>query len=419
MQDALPSMRGSRIYFHASIDGNMRFLRIIPSLDPRGGGPMEAARGIDKALGAMRHDVEVATLDAPDAGSFLGEYPAQVHALGPARSAYRYSPRLLPWLRSNTHRFDAVIVDGLWQYHGFAAWRALAGKKTPYFVYTHGMLDPWFKRAYPLKHFKKWLYWPWGDYRLLRDARAVLFTCEEERRLARQSFWLYRAKEAVSSLGIEQPPGDPDGALAAAFRAKYPELAGKRLMLYLSRIHEKKGCDLLIDAFARVSAKHADLQLVIAGPDQTGWQAGLQAQAAAAGIADRITWPGMLRGDDKWGAFHACEVFCLPSHQENFGIVVAEALGCGKPVLISDKVNIWREVEEDAAGIVDDDSLEGTERSLGKWLSMTAPERQQMENAAAQCFASRFQIEHVVQGLLGIIESRLAEAASHGKVGKC
>ena len=83
--------------------------------------------------------------------------------------------------------------------------------------------------------------------------------------------------------------------------------------------------------------------------------------------ASRESWhstghslPGMLQGDMKWGALNAAEVFCLPSHQENFGIAVAEALGCGTPVLISDKVNIWREIEADGAGLVDDDTVDGT-----------------------------------------------------------
>ena len=76
--------------------------------------------------------------------------------------------------------FDAVIINGLWQYHSFGAWRALRGTATPYYVFPHGMLDPWFKRSFPLKHLKKWLYWPWAEYRVLRDARAVIFTCEAE-----------------------------------------------------------------------------------------------------------------------------------------------------------------------------------------------------------------------------------------------
>lgn len=382
----------------------MKILHLISSIDPEGGGPMEGVRQLAPVMGRLGVEVEVACLEAPDAG-YLADFPATVHALGPARLKYGYGPRLLPWLRANRTRFDAVIVDGLWQYHGFAAWRALAGTDTPYFVFTHGMLDPWFKRTYPLKHLKKWLYWPWAEYRLLRDARAVVFTCEEERRLAPQSFWLYRANEVVTAFGTRQPPQDPDGSLARAFVAQHPELAGKRLLLFLSRIHEKKGCDLLIEAFARVAGQHADLHLVMAGPDQSGWQAKLQQQAARLGIADRITWPGMLKGDAKWGAFHACEVFCLPSHQENFGIVVAEALACGKPVLISDKVNIWREIAEDGAGIVRNDDVRGTVDALSTWLTMPAARQDAMCHAARACFESRFRIERVAASLVGILQA--------------
>ena len=113
---------------------------------------------------------------------------------------------LLPLLMNlDRAQFDAVIVHGLWQYSSFGVWRALAGTDTPYFVFPHGMLDPWFKRTYPAKHFKKLLYWPWAEYRVLRDAAAVLFTSEEERRLARESFALYRAREVVVNYGTAAP----------------------------------------------------------------------------------------------------------------------------------------------------------------------------------------------------------------------
>lgn len=373
---------------------------------------MEGARNIDAALAGLGVNVEVVTLDRPGAGDFMGTYPAQVHALGPSRTGYRYNPQLVAWLKANRRRFDAVIVNGLWQYHGFAAWRALAGTDTPYFVFTHGMLDPWFKHTYPLKHLKKWLYWPWADYRLLRDARAVLFTSEEERVLARESFWLYRCNEVVASYGTAAPPADA-GALSARFLEKHPELHGKRIVLFLSRIHEKKGCDLLVEAFARVARDHPDLHLVMAGPDQTGWAAELKRQAQALGIAGRITWPGMLQGEDKWGAFHAAEVFCLPSHQENFGIVVAEALGCGKPVLISNKVNIWREVKADGAGIVRDDTLEGTTDALRTWLALSPAERGAMGEAARRSFEARYRIEQVAAGLIEIINSHISQHAGN------
>ena len=128
--------------------------------------------------------------------------------LGPPHFGYAYNSRLVPWLRAHHGDYDAAVVNGIWQYHSFAAWRALRQSNTPYVIFTHGMLDPWFKRQYPLKHLKKWMYWPWAEYRVLRDARAVLFTCESERLLARGSFWLYRCQEQVVSYGTARPGGD-------------------------------------------------------------------------------------------------------------------------------------------------------------------------------------------------------------------
>jgi glycosyltransferase involved in cell wall biosynthesis len=191
------------------------------------------------------------------------------------------------------------------------------------------MLDPWFKNEYPLKHAKKWLYWAWAEYRVLRDAKAVIFTTEEERVLARTSFWLYNVKEAVVNYGTADPGPVTDSA-KAAFSTKFPQLNGKRLLLYLGRIHRKKGCDLLIRAFADIIRSDDDsFRLVMAGPDATNWRPELVALSKKLGIADRISWPGPLEGELKWGAFGAAEAFVLCSHQENFGIAVAEALGCG------------------------------------------------------------------------------------------
>lgn len=391
----------------------MKLLRLIPSLNPRAGGPIEGARQIDTVLAQSGVRVEVVTLDAPDAGDFLHAYPAPVHALGPSKGGYRYNSHLVPWLRTNRSRFDAVIVNGLWQYQGLAAWRALAGTDTPYFVFPHGMLDPWFKHSYPLKHLKKWLYWPWAEYRVLRDARAVLFTCEEERRLARESFWMYHCNEIVTSYGTSDPPVR-DLAAEDRFITKHPELHGKRVVLFLSRIHEKKGCDLLVDAFAHAASSDPKLHLVMAGPDQTGWQARLQQRAETLGVDERITWPGMLQGSAKWAAFRIADVFCLPSHQENFGIVVAEALGCGAPVLISDKVNIWREIQADGAGIVNPDTAEGTLAGLVTWLNLPTSQQQVMAAAARACFERRYRIEQVAKDLINIISDQLQAGPNRG-----
>uniref|UniRef100_E1T8G9 Glycosyl transferase group 1 n=1 Tax=Burkholderia sp. (strain CCGE1003) TaxID=640512 RepID=E1T8G9_BURSG len=382
----------------------MKILHVLASVDPRAGGPVEGVRRSGVAMQNAGHDIEVATCDSPD-DAYLATFPFPVHAFGPTSNRYSYSAHLSPWLARHAKRFDAVIVHGLWQYHGFATWKALHDSDVPYYVYAHGMLDPWFKQAYPLKHLKKWLYWPWAEYRVLRGARAVIFTTEEERTRARQSFWLYQARERIVPFGTTVPEVDA-ASVREAFLQAVPAARDKRVVLFLGRVHAKKGCDLLIDAFARVAQRDPALHLVIAGPDETGWVASLRSQAQAAGISHRLSLPGMLQGDLKWGAFHASDVFALPSHQENFGVAVAEALGCGLPALISDKVNVWREIEEDGAGLVVPDTVEGTEQSLVRWLELDATAREAMRVQAARTFNARFRVETMVSALTALLETK-------------
>ena len=386
----------------------MRILNVIRSLNPVHGGPAEGLRQSVLATAQMGHTEEVLTLDDP-AAPWLKDHPAAVHALGPVSSHYGYCPALVPWLKSRAGSYDAVVVHGLWQYHGLAVWRALHDHRVPYFVYYHGMLDPWFKRRYPLKHLKKWLYWPWADYRLVRDAKAVLCTAEEEVRLAAQSFWLYRARPAVVGYGVTlRPQTRAAHALAADFGAAFPEVRGKRLVLFLGRLHPKKGCDLLVQAMARRASQDPDLHLVMAGPDLDGWGTPLHDLATQLGMADRITWTGMLQGDLKWGALHAAEVFALPSHQENFGIAVVEALSVGLPVLISQRVNIWREIVADGAGFADLDTVAGTEAILERWLGLESPQRLQMRARAQDCYRARFQMDAAAQRLIATIAPFIA-----------
>ena len=370
---------------------------MVQTLDPSTGGVARAVDTLSLALVRLGHQVAIVALDEQGV-PWLKQVQVPVHPLGAGLTSYRYSKHLLPWLRKHGGDYDRVIVHGIWQYLSFAAWRRCAGTKIPYYVFPHGMLDPWFKRTFPLKHLKKWLYWPWADYRVLRDARAVIFTSEEERREARNSFWLYRAREIVSPLGVEAPPSHNAGA-GNLFFEKYPELRNTRILFFLGRLHPKKGCDLLLDAFSRATDSH--LSLVLAGPDQIGWEKELRARAGP--LNQRIIFPGMLEGEMKRGAFAAAEAFILPSHQENFGMSVAEALSFGLPVLTSNRVNIWREIEADRAGYVENDDLTGTIRLIERWLSTNDAERATMRENARRCFQSRFEINHAAASLVRLL----------------
>ncbi len=389
----------------------MRLLNVIRSVDPASGGMAEGLRQSVLATRAMGHDEEVLTLDAPHE-DFVRSFPATTHAIGPAAGLYGHSARLVPWLRDNAPLYDAVVVHGLWQFHSLAVHRALRGGPVPYFIYPHGMLDPWFKRHYPLKHLKKWLYWPWADYRVLRDAAAVLFTAAEEAKLAAQSFWLYRAKPAVVGYGVAL--GEPSQlGSAEEFTQTWPETRDRRIVLFLGRLHAKKGGDLLIEAFAQLASSEPDLHLVMAGPDdRSGLRAELEALAVRLGVAHRVTWTGMLGGSAKWSALKAAEVFALPSHQENFGIAVVEALAMGVPVLISDKVNIWREIVDGGAGVAGSDTVAGTVQSLQRWLALSTTQREAMKLHAAACYQQHF---HMASAARRLIDTITPHAGGHAR----
>ncbi len=323
-----------------------------------------------------------------------GRRAGQVHPLGPTRTGFRYSPQLVPWLRANRHKYDCAIVHGIWLFPTYGTWRALRGTRLPYFVYTHGSLDPAHRDVMPGKQAKKMLVWMSHERRVLRDARAVFFTCELERDLARNSFWppLGEVDNVIVPYCVASPPGDV-ARQTSAFRQRFPELFGKRLVLFLSRIDPKKGADLLIRAFADVKNGDPNAHLVMAGSGEPQYEAELKAMASGSGLDGRITWTGMLTGDLKWGAFREADAFALISHQENYGIAVVEALGCGVPILTTDKVNIWPTIEKTRSGLVGRDNLDSARDMLSRWLRISAADRDACRQNARACFKIDFSLE--------------------------
>lgn len=387
----------------------IRLLEIVATADPASGGPIEGILRQESWLVDAGIDRHVVTCD-PLGAAYLDHLSLKVLPMGhPSRPLDRgrilrfgYTSRLVPWIRDNLSSFDAVIVDGLWNYASVAASLTLPNAGVPYFLYSHGMMDPWFRKSSPLKHFLKQASWCAFEGRLARHARAVLFTTDEEMRLADGQFWGHPYHGEVVGYGTSPPPL-PTSAQESAFHAAVPSLGRNPYILFLSRIHVKKGCDLLLHAYARCVAELGNVQLVIAGPDRDGLQSELAAQARNLGIEDRVHWPGMLEGDAKWGALRGASAFILPSHQENFGIAVVEALACGIPVLTTDKVNIWREVLAGGAGLISSDTVEGIESLLSRFNSMSAEGSLRMGAAGKDVFEAHFDVKTTVQTLIGLI----------------
>lgn len=388
----------------------MKILRVIATLDPRHGGPAAGLRAITPELTKLGHETTFVSLDAPERAAHF-RVDAPVEALGPGRGGYVYSPKLEPWLRRNAGRFDAVFVHGLWQHHGRSVRAALAGSPVPYFVFPHGMLDPWFRDAYPLKHAKKWVYWQLCERHVLRDAAAVFFTCDEERRLARESFRPYACNERVVAYGTAGPT-QQSAEQVAAWRAAMPELGTQPFWLFLGRIHPKKGVDLLLRAYGEHAAGNGNPPaLVIAGPcADAEYRAALDKIVKTLPAGCRVLWPGMLEGARKWGALRRAEVFILPSHQENFGLAVVESLAVGTPVLISRKVNISEEIESEGAGLVETDDLSGTIRLLARWQALSAADRATMSRAASNLFSDRYEISRVARSLVQAVTPFLSSS---------
>jgi glycosyltransferase involved in cell wall biosynthesis len=468
-------------------------LNIIASLDPKTGGTSQGIRNSVCALQELHILNEVVCCDSPDE-IWIKNDPFPIHSLGPGKFGYAYTAKLQPWLEKNLPRFDAVIVHGLWQWPVQATIRAFkklkansppATRHLPLFIMPHGMLDPWFQRdkSRRLKAIRNSIYWWLFERHAVNSADAILFTCEEEIRLARTTFSGYRPKREINiGYGIAKPPVF-ELRMREAFQGKCPELGNNPYLLFLGRIHPKKGVDLLIRAFAEVlkteKLKTPLPHLVIAGP---GWDTSygrqmrqlidtanaelakkyhldlttertetseekqiarmhslhecgglqedfrkpacsspafhLQFQHVAENIhayypencnlktenSPRIHAVNMLEGDAKWGAFYGCEAFVLPSHQENFGISVVEALACNKPVLISNKVNIWREIAQDGAGLVEADSVDGTARLLNRFL--VGEIKSGVGEYFSDCFRRKFEIQQASRKLLEALKSK-------------
>lgn len=396
----------------------MRLIRAIPTLDPRWGGPCQGIRSSVVPLARAGLISEVLCADSPDA-HWLEADRFPIKALGPARCGYSYSPRMRPWLEVNLHRFDAVIVHTLWQWHGAAVLFALnkvrrqRGASPALFVMPHGGLDPWYQRdkSRRLKALRNIVYWWVIERRLINSADALLFTSVEEGELARTTFPGYAPKrEFCVKYGIPAAPAFRE-EMDQAFRAVVPDLPRERpYFLYLGRIHPKKGVDWLVEAYAQVLATASPAKnvpaLVIAGPGGDSAFGGAVKQAVPRnGLEGHVHFTGMLEGDSKWGALYGCEAGVMCSHQENFGISLVEALSCDRPVLITNKVNIWREIEADGGGFVAEHSPAAFARLLQEW---TQEKREHRRLSPRNCYEKNFGIEQHAETFASVIKSVLA-----------
>jgi glycosyltransferase involved in cell wall biosynthesis len=376
----------------------MRILHVINTVDPSWGGTVTCVRQLGTAMLRRGHSVEVASLSDPPTNAEVAKFPVKSVPLGPGVLKYSFSLRAIRWFLQNASSYDVFVVNGLWQFQGIVAAAAAWLFRKPYVVYVHGMLGPLGKSNY-WKFVKKFLYWTLVEYWVVRGANFTIFTSREEAVMARGFFPFYRWREAVVENGVDIPPASASRGVPGLV-ARHPAVKGKIIVLFLGRLTSGKGCDILIEAFAKTFQRDAHYHLMIVGPDDnTGYTAKLKNQASELGIGNQVTWTGLLLGEDKEAAFSIASVFVSPSHHENFGMAVVEALCRGLPVIATKKINIHSMLSSMSAAIICDDTVEGISQALREWMAMTKDAKESLRTRQLEAFERLFSIERAAEKL--------------------
>lgn len=327
-------------------------------LDPvRDGGMVPSILGFTRAL-AREHDGIRVVTPTPSRLDLLDIDPT-LTLVGPA-------PNLEPWVR----QASIVHIHGLWQKHGRVGARLARKHRVPYLVAAHGMADPWALRQ---KAWKKQIY-----ARLIEDRNLQHAACLHA--LARPEVQSLRALAprtpiALSPNGVDLQPFDnlpPRDALVD----RYPNLRDRFLLLFFSRVHPKKGLDLLAPAFAAIAREHPHVHLLLAGKDD-GALTPFLAHIRYARLDGRVTVLGHLAGAAAREAWGAADAFVLPSYSEGFSMSVLEALAARVPALVTHACN-FPDLETERAAITVDSSLPGVEQGLRDLLRMSDPDRRAM-----------------------------------------
>jgi glycosyltransferase involved in cell wall biosynthesis len=346
----------------------MRVIHVIPSIDRQAGGPTTALLGLAAAQVKAGSQVSVLTtfraIEDRAMAQLFGEQGIKVEMIGPVQGKLGWHPDMAFLAAELVGRGHIVHIHAVWENLLHYAARAARRKKIPYVIRPCGMLDPWSLAQHSLV--KKALL-AWRVRSNLKRAAALHFTSATERDLTNPL--KLKARAIVEPNGIDLGEFDQLPP-AGTFAARYPQLQGRPFLLFLSRLHPKKGLDLLIPAFAKIAAEAAmaNVMLVLAGPDSDGYLAELQKMIERHQLADRVLLPGMLTGQDRIAALAEARLFVLPSYQENFGIAVVEALAASTPVIISDQVNIHAEISAAGVGDVVPTQIDALAAAMLQWM---------------------------------------------------
>ena len=360
------------------------WLQVVSHLDPSFGGLSAAVPELASAVaaqGAFRSPI--AAFHAP--GEPCAAAGQQVSAWPSSRSVWMRDRSLRQRFAAEVGASSGVHIHGLWE--GSTAVAAAAARRAgrPYLLSAHGMLEPWALRN---KRLKKQVYAAFAEHRNVRKADCLhaltAAEVEDYRRFGA------RGPIAVLPNGVSVPPSPG----AEPFLVQFPTLRGKRIVLFLGRIHLKKGLDLLIESWSTLARRFPEAHLVLAGPDSEGTRQELERRIALAGIGHAVSFTGMLYGTQKWSALAAAEAFVLPSYSEGLPVSVLEAMGMGLPVIVSTHCHL-PEIAEIGAGWEIPSEVEALASVLQELLENSPESNRRRGELGPALVAERFSWESI------------------------
>ena len=361
----------------------MKILSFISSIDLSSGGPSRSVPMLVKGLAELGVDVTLMTIRSDNMNVHALEgTTAKLKVLEPSFS----NKEIARYLKEE--QFQLVQIQSMWEwsYHRVVVEARKQG--IPYIVTPRGMLEPW---SLSQKKWKKKLAWLLYQRNDVQKSACVFTTAKME-------------AENVSELGITTCKAViPNGIETDAYPCKTSTDGVKKQVLFLSRVHVKKGIEILFDAWKRVYHDFADWQLLIVGNGEAEYIHSLENRANSLGLKDNIKILPPVFGDAKIKVYHESALFCLPSFSENFGMAIAESMSCGAPVITTTNCP-WIILNDTKTGWCIDLSVDNLEHALREAMTMSSVDLYAMGQKASKLIYENFDYRSVTLKILRLYE---------------
>jgi len=391
----------------------MKLLCVTPSYWPafRYGGPIASNHNLNKALVNKGIDVTVYTTNVGLGNETPLNQEINVDGVKVTyftfvkffeflgSTGWQFSLKLTHALRRNLNNFDLVYLPAVWNYPTTIAAYYCRKYRKPYIVAPKGVLFPYTKSK---NAWKKWPYYKLFAERNIKNATAIHYTAEDEANSCHSLFLGLKNRAIIIPNGIELSAFNNLPARDNLWK-RYPVLKDKKIILFLGRIGWIKGLDVLVKAYSRLARERNDVHLMIVGPDENNYVKKVKKWFRDEGIIERVTFTGMAVGEEKIKAFTSSDVFVLPSYSENFGMAVVEAMACSIPVIISDQVGIYKEIERAKAGVIIHTNPDELYNVLVKLLD-NKQESLEMGRCGRKLAEEQFSNEKVAEKMIKIFE---------------